>query len=374
MDFQRILQNPVEQMFRTEGTTSSIQTSVLDQRIIEDSIKVFEQQLEKSWARQRAPRGLKKHFLGTRTSDASVTSRIFLETGGLKSWLAHFLATKGKAHFKGQHQRSTTLAAFHELSLENRKAVARKVANVHPHPTVSRAIHRISKNFTDEGLLESFHNENSRHSSTNSDSTRDLAIASMEGTRRDPNYAFDSSRHIEGPAQHVVLEKASLQGIADIFDQYMCSAIRKDRDQCGESTCLKAAVTMDFPFDGLVDCLMSLAIDQSKVEYLAMALFNLHVESAGQVRYLILNEGAKVIPNPDITLKGVLDDAIIRILGPDIHSAIRASRMRRKELEEGNRVTECVSMIITNKANEGAIINLSLGLKDGAQIQNKLYT
>lgn len=131
---------------------------------------------------------------------------------------------------------------------------------------------------------------------------------------------------------------------------------------------------MDFPFDGLVDCLMSLAIHQNKVEYLALALFNVHVESEGQVRYVMLNEGAKLIPNPEMTLKGARDDAILRILGVEIHEAIQASRMRKKELEEGNLVTECVSMIFTDRSDEGAVINLSLGLKDGAQIQNKLYT
>jgi len=48
--------------------------------------------------------------------------------------------------------------------------------------------------------------------------------------------------------------------------------------------------------------------------------------------------------------------------------------MREKELEEGNRVTECVSMILTNSPSDAAIINLSLGLEGGVQIQNKLYT
>src|SRR2546423_12411297 len=118
---------------------------------------------------------------------------------------------------------------------------------------------------------------------------------------------------------------------------------------------------------------MSLDYHQSKWEYRAMALFKVHVESVGQVRYLIAKEGPKLIPNPEMTLKGAQDDAIIRVFGPEIYTAIKASRMRKKELEEGNHVTECVSMIFTSRSDEGAIINLSLGLKGGAQIQNKLY-
>jgi len=154
----------------------------------------------------------------------------------------------------------------------------------------------------------------------------------------------------------------------------MCDAIRSDIDQSGGITCLKAAVTMDFPFEGLVDCLMSLAIHQSKVEYLAGALFKVHVESVGDVQYVVLNEGVRLTPNPEVTLKGVLDESIIRVFGPEIHRAITASRMRKKELEEGNHITECVSMILTRNSDEGAIINVALDLKGGAQIRNKIYT
>jgi hypothetical protein len=62
---------------------------------------------------------------------------------------------------------------------------------------------------------------------------------------------------------------------------------------------------MVFPNQGLVNCLISVAIQQSKVEYLAMALFKAYVESVGGVCYVLLNEGVMLLPNPEITLKGV---------------------------------------------------------------------
>lgn len=133
-------------------------------------------------------------------------------------------------------------------------------------------------------------------------------------------------------------------------------------------------MTLDFPCWGLVDCRMSLHIRERDVDQLAMALFNVQVESVGHARYITLTGGAGLTPNPQITLKGVLDEAIIRVFGPEIRGAITACRMRKKELEEGNRVTECVSMILTGCPDKGAIINLSFGLKGGAQIRNKLYT
>lgn len=154
----------------------------------------------------------------------------------------------------------------------------------------------------------------------------------------------------------------------------MCSVIRRDTVQSDRITSPKAAVTMDFPRRGLVDCLISLGVYQSKVEYLAMTLFRVRVESVGQVRYVSFKGGVRLIPNPEITLKGVLDKAIIDVFGSEIHRAITTCRIREKELEQGNRVTECVSMILTNNPSDAAIINLSLGLKGGVQIRNKLYT
>jgi hypothetical protein len=71
-----------------------------------------------------------------------------------------------------------------------------------------------------------------------------------------------------------------------------------------------------------MDCLISLAIYQTKGEYLAMSVFNVHVESAGQVQYVVLSEGVKLLPSPKMTLKGALNEAIIRTLSPKIHRAI----------------------------------------------------
>jgi hypothetical protein len=169
-------------------------------------------------------------------------------------------------------------------------------------------------------------------------------------------------------AQEEVIENASLQGIAKVFDEYMCSAIRRVTAQSG----LKAAVTTVLPlWGGPVDCLMSLDICEREVEQLAMALFNAKVKWVEQVLHIVLKEGITlIIPHSEATLKGVRDEDIIKVFGPEIHDAITESPVRRRELEEGKRVTESISMILTKN---GAIINLSLGLEGGLQIQNKLY-
>lgn len=333
---------------------------------------------------------MKNKFQQTRIADPTVTSRVFFDNGGLKAWIAYFLVTEGKAHFKGRRHRSATITAFQQLPVADKANVAKKVARKEPHPSVREAIRTISGSFEDAGMslilsfsvysnklirrlgiLETRLNEYAQeHSSPTESSTGGEIVSPQDMIPSIPENSLD----LGASPQHLVLEKASVLGIADVFDQYMCGAIRKDTVLSGGTTCLRAAITMDFPFDGLVDCLMSLAIYHTKVEYLAMSLFNVHVESTGPVRYVVLNGGAKLLPSPEITLKGSLDENIVRTLGPVVHGAIQSSRMRRKELEEGNHVTECVSMILTSRPEEGAIINLSLGLKGGTQIQNKLYT
>lgn len=105
-----------------------------------------------------------------------------------------------------------------------------------------------------------------------------------------------------------------------------------------------------------------------------IALFKVRVESVRQVWYVSLNEGVRLMPNPEITLKGVLDKAIINVFGSEIHRAITACHIRKKELGEGNSATECILIILTSSLSKGAIINLSLSLEEGIQIQNKLYT
>jgi hypothetical protein len=130
---------------------------------------------------------------------------------------------------------------------------------------------------------------------------------------------------------------------------------------------------MVFPRQGLVDYLISVAIQPSKVEYLAIALFKAHIELVGGVRYLLPSKGATLLPNPKITLKGVKDDAIVRVFSPIVYGATTTSRIRKKELEEGKFITKCMLMILLNNPTKGAIINLSLSVKGGSEIQNKLY-
>jgi hypothetical protein len=99
---------------------------------------------ENEWKRQRVPQRLREKLLDTRTSKETVTARIFLDYGGFKTWIAYFLATKGQVHFEGRHSRTSTIAEFQELSVDDRINTARRVTGVKPHPATDDAIQKIS--------------------------------------------------------------------------------------------------------------------------------------------------------------------------------------------------------------------------------------
>lgn len=125
------------------------------------------------------------------------------------------------------------------------------------------------------------------------------------------------------------------------------------------------------PWDGPVDCLLSLDICEPEVQNLAMALFGATVKWVGKSLHVGFEGGISLTtPNSEVTLKGVASESIAMVFGPEIQQAINESRVRLRELKEGKRLTECVSMIVTEK---GAIINLSLGLIRGSQIKDMLY-
>lgn len=169
-----------------------------------------------------------------------------------------------------------------------------------------------------------------------------------------------------------IFEHASLEGIAAVFKGLICGAIRTSFPT-SVKTYSKASVTTVFPpWGGPVDCLLSLDICESMVQALAMTLFNATVKWAESSLHIGFESGTTLtIPNSEVTLKGVADEAIAVVFGSEIQQAIKESRIRLRELEEGKLMTECVSMIVTEK---GAIVNLSLGLVRGLEIQKKLYT
>jgi hypothetical protein len=175
-------------------------------------------------------------------------------------------------------------------------------------------------------------------------------------------------RQAERPPQFT---NAVLRGTREVFGEHMSGMIRKVLVE----NVWKAAVTMDFPSwptpDNPVPCLMSLDICEKDVQELSKTLFNAKVDWVADVLHITHESGmTQIVPHSEVTLKGVSDEAIVARFGTEIHAAIVECPVRVKELTEGRRLTECVSMIISGR--EGTV-SLAVGLRGGVQIQSKLY-
>ncbi|KAI8647965.1 hypothetical protein NCS56_01548200 [Fusarium sp. Ph1] len=176
-------------------------------------------------------------------------------------------------------------------------------------------------------------------------------------------------------SSHFIVENPPILKVAAVFPRYLAQAIRKYQQSPG--TPWVAAITMTFldgsSFGNKLGSMMSLEIMKNKVERLADMLFGAEIESTDEHRYLILPTGLRVLSTSDLILRGCKRDVIAKVFGEDIANAIKASLAFKEEHDQGNPLTECVSMSISRLSNDGAVINLSLDEREGVRVKAKLY-
>lgn len=160
-----------------------------------------------------------------------------------------------------------------------------------------------------------------------------------------------------------------------MFPTYLAGAIQKFQQGPGDPWL--AAITMSFldvsSFGNKLGSMMSLGIMGNKVERLANLLFGACIESTEGHRYLALPSGLRVIPSPDLVLRGCNRDVLVDVFGKVVADAIKESPAFKEEADQGNPLTECVTMTISCRVDQGAVMNLSLADRDGYQIKAKLY-
>ena len=67
---------------------------------------------------------------------------------------------------------------------------------------------------------------------------------------------------------------------------------------------------------------MSLAIEKSKLQYVAMILFDMRNKVETMVQ-IVHRTGIRVIPSPEATVQGTNDQAIPTLFGAKIHEVIK---------------------------------------------------
>ncbi|PGG94933.1 hypothetical protein AJ80_10085, partial [Polytolypa hystricis UAMH7299] len=247
------------------ASDSSFMNSLQDESkefIIENAVNFCTEQI-RNWNRKRAPPALGKKLARTHATESTSTARIFLQHGGFVAWLAYNLATEGKAHFQGRLKRHNIMQRFRTLPFDYRVGAARRVADFAIPVAVSEHILAIHKGLENNGVAT-----NSLGSNKIAEPNAVLSVISATYTNNinpiethtAPNAVtetFSTSPSLTTRRNQTVIN-ASLNGLADVFGEYMCRAIRKVPAQTGGIPSLKAAVTMEFPDFVLVDCVMML--------------------------------------------------------------------------------------------------------------------
>jgi hypothetical protein len=202
-----------------------------------------------------------------------------------------------------------------------------------------------------------------------------------EGTK-DPASLLLPSDSGGGPAQHALchasVDSACPQEIIsggdieelDLFPEYLRGAIK--RNETGSHRA--AAVSMNFPSHVIadVDCIMTMEVYPNKVEHLAVLIFNVHLETNGEIRELIMPGGLKIIA---IQLQGSPPSSVATVFGPITAAALESAPNRRREISEGGAqvATRCVTMSDFTDVHKGAIITLTLGRRAASQLYEKLF-
>ncbi|KAK4107116.1 hypothetical protein N656DRAFT_683942, partial [Canariomyces notabilis] len=288
--------------------------------------------------------------------------RIFLDAGGFAAWFAHFLtkrAAKGATHFDGQAACNQMLETIDKIPLEARKLLAREVAAAIPSDTIAK-----------------FHQVFEKVSKPNQINTVTVPQKRAPATLSTDAITSGASMLAEQSSSRFNLGNPPVLRVSALFPTFLAGAIRRYSPNGGGSA-WTAAITMSFPdissFGNKIGSMMSLEITSNKVERLASMLFGAGIESTDENRYLIQATGLRVIPCPDLVLRGCRRDVISEVFGHDVETAIKASPGYREEAEQGNPLTECVTMTVSHRAKDGAVINLSLDQKEGVRVRMKLY-
>lgn len=96
---------------------------------------LFSSPFSSLWTRKRYPYNFRQRFRQTQSLPPDNSARIFLDSGGFKAWLAHFLITTGEAHYSGREARQRLLRELETLPSEERARIAQEVSASTVHPS-----------------------------------------------------------------------------------------------------------------------------------------------------------------------------------------------------------------------------------------------
>ncbi|OAL33346.1 hypothetical protein AYO20_07357 [Fonsecaea nubica] len=340
-------------------------------------IPQFTRLLTSPWTRAKTPYGFDDAI---QRAHLDATEQIFLSVD-FRAWLSFFLAQSKRSG----RSSNTAVDRTRRLSAEDQREVANQVFAAKPHATVSVAVEKLRKRYTEllgapsravqPAIVPSVESHLRSSSPIMSfaqpepfyHALQTATTGSSDGnlaTSAEISLPLTASTSLEvSELQTQTIENPAAEQLLQIFPIYLCGAISKIGT--------RARISMVFPYSLDLVCLMGLTIESNKVEYIAMELFGIHLETAGEVRYMILDTGVRVTPGKDLTLSGARPKGIERLLGLSMSQEIDI--IRKDEKEKAIPVTHLVTMQISSDARKNAFLNVSLPQTYGLQIRRSLF-
>lgn len=154
------------------------------------------------------------------------------------------------------------------------------------------------------------------------------------------------------------------------FPQNLCRAIKKTVDAA------EAEVDIDIPRSADFPAKVTLAVIPDKAILLLKELSGLELER-DEGYWLLRGEGFVrgfvISPRDDgLLIGGIGMDAVLRVLGPDLHGRIERSATRESETKKAETGTRCVGFTIPYGRNKDCTMTITLSVPDAWDLQRRL--
>ncbi|KAI1860407.1 hypothetical protein JX265_009806 [Neoarthrinium moseri] len=354
----------------------------------DDIIGLFRQSYAAPWDRQRTPRGLDGAH-GQATANPGSVEGILLASGGFTAWCMYHLLANGETHYEGRQNCRQIINSFNQKTAEECKNLALRIKN---EVLIDRTIKTHMAGYEErlaKRRRKPLHIAVSRIGSNSFEGIDDSNTPSPPRPPSSPTRAsVEASGNLEHPSAVQIAKRTedhtlpfqnpSALNVGKIFPEYMTDAIfmMETGNADTNKAVYEASITMTFPDSPIrkQDCVMSMIIKHTKLEYLARRLFGAHTETEGEFRYLRLESGGQAWPGPELWLRRCQHEAVTLVFGKAIGKAIETSEFRISEINSGRlNTTECVTLSMPQRRDHNAMLNLVLNLSQAHQIRKMLF-
>ncbi|KAK4063891.1 hypothetical protein Trihar35433_8599 [Trichoderma harzianum] len=319
----------------------------------------------------RMPKGFSAALAAAQRAEETSSEKLFLNHGGFSTWAAYYLARRDAesgSHFAGQARLAQSLRTFDEKPVEFRISVVKRVKDALP-----SEFHEKFQTFSEKARKRQRTTAASADLGEENDHRLRTSVRTPIGSADNINVSTDTFQN------NLFFNVEGVPGLrlANVFPPFLAASIsaQPSTSHPGKQA---ADITMSFPLamhtGNKFDSKMSLKIKPHRVGYFVMRLFDIYMESINEERCMVLLPfGSQAFTSGEWIIQGCKREVILEVFGGIVATAVKASLTYIDDEGQGKPVTECVTMAVSGKASEGAVITLSLAEKECVRIKQALW-